>query len=270
MKNKFISKELIEKIVIYIVENCDEVTKNHFSGLYFTNMNWDFAVATCSSDGKISTNYENLINYFSKCNTSYLQKNLELIQIIMHEIGHLKHNSQRLSSGFEAKLMRLSGADYVYGVYTNRALRKINDVEFAVRYGDRKFKEFYEKNHAIIPSERLTEIRSIKDLLESLRAYPSFDNKYFVEYRHVNNLYVYEIKSGYKKLENGKYNVPLIEYFTNLGRIKELERLGIDIERRKLPGEVRNFDSITRMTYGLPIAPKDVIEINKMKIKTRR
>ena len=105
---------------------------------------------------------------------------------------------------------------------------------------------------------------------DKVKNYPGFKEKYFVEYRQTNNEYIRAIKEGYRRLDKGKYSIPIIEYFTNLGRIKDLEKLGFNLEDKKLPVETRNFDTVTRMLYGFPVKPRDVIEINKMKIMTRR
>ena len=270
LKNEFISKELIEKIVIDIVNNYDEITKKHFKSLSFEKEDWDFAIASCYSDGRITADYDEIINWFSKYDISYLQKNLDLIQCLMHEIGHLKHKSQRLSKGFEAELIKRSGADYVENVYLDRALIKTNNFNFSRRFANKKFRKFYENNYFVIPTERLAEIGSRKELLQSLDSYPGFSDNFFIEYRQSNNAYIRALKSGYRRLENGRYSIPLIEYFINLKSTIELQKLGFDIYGKKIPEEVKNYDSEVKMLYGLPIKPKDVIEINRMKILTRR
>ena len=75
---------------------------------------------------------------------------------------------------------------------------------------------------------------------------------------------------GYKKQNGKNYNIPIIEYFTSLERLQDIEKLGFNLTQKRLPSEASIFDVETKMMYGFPIKPIDVIEINKMKIRTRR
>ena len=270
MKNEFLSRELIEKIVIYIVNNSDEITKNHFKGLEFAKEEWDFAVAGCYDDGRITADYDALIEDYDNPEKSFLQNNLAIIQCLMHEIGHLKHKSHKTLDTFESKLLKYSGTSYISSLYFNRAFIKTGDMKLSGRIALKKTKNFYENNIAIIPTERIAEIGSRKELLDSLKNYPNFDNKYFNEYRYVNNAYIRSLKDGYKRVGNGKYSVPIIEYFTKLDKLCDLEKLGFNFAKRTLQKETVEFNAETKMLYGFPIKPIDIIEINKLKIKSRR
>ena len=110
----------------------------------------------------------------------------------------------------------------------------------------------------------------MENLLDSLKQYPNSEEFYFKEYKGLNNFYINGLKMAYRKLENGRYNIPIIDYFANIGRLRDIEKLGFNLDRKKTPRELETFDIETKMMYGMPITSKDVIEINKMKIKTRR
>ena len=269
-KNEFASKELLEKIVIDIVNNSDEITKNHFKGLEFVKSDWDFAVAGCYENGIITADYDALIEDYGNPQKSMLQNNLELIQCLMHEIGHLKHKSHKTLGTFESKLLKYSGASFISSIYFNRAYAKTNNIKLSGRIAVQKFRNFYENNIAIIPTERIAEIGSRKELLDSLKNYPSFDTKYFDEYKCANNTYIRSLKDGYHRLEKAKYSIPIIEYFMKLDRLCDLKKIGFDLDGRRLPEETIGFNSETKMLYGLPIKLSNVVEINKMKIKSRR
>ena len=60
LKNEIISKELIEKIVFSIIEDCDELTQNYFSDITFEDEEWNFAIASCDKDGKINISYDKI------------------------------------------------------------------------------------------------------------------------------------------------------------------------------------------------------------------
>ena len=269
-KNEFVSKELLGKIVIDIVNNSDEITKNHFKGLKFIKSDWDFAIAGCYENGVITADYDALVEEYVNVDNSFLQNNLELVQCLMHEIGHLKHKSHKTLGTFESKLLKYSGATFISSLYFNRAFAKTNNIKLSGRIAVQRFRNFYENNIAIIPTERIAEIGSRKELLDSLKNYPNFDAKYIDEYRCANNAYIRALKDGYRKLEKVKYSIPVIEYFIKLDRLCDLEKLGFDLDKRKLPKEVIGFNAETKMLYGLPIKLSDVVEINKMKIRCRR
>lgn len=269
LKKEFISKELIERIVFEVLNNCDEITQNHFAGLYFEKLDWDYALAGCYSDGRIVADYLGLLEEFAKEEYTYLQKNIDIIQYLIHEIWHLKEINKKLSHTFEGKLLMHSGVNFVANVYFNRAFFKTKDVEFANTFAAENCKKFYEDNYILIPTERIAEIGSKKDILDSLNLYPDFKLKYFDEYKEVNNSYVSKLKEGYRVLKNGKLSIPIIEYFTKLGRLRDLKKLGFDLKDKKLPKETRSFDTVTKMIYGFPIESKDIIEVDKMKIMTR-
>ena len=236
----------------------------------FVKEEWDVAVAGCYDNGRITADYDALIEDYDNPEKSFLQNNLAIIQCLMHEIGHLKHKSHKTLGTFESKLLKYSGTSYISSLYFNRAFIKTGDMKLSGRIALKKTKKFYENNIAIIPTERIAEIGSRKELLNSLKDYPDFECKYFTEYRYVNNSYIRALKDGYQRFGNGKYSVPIIEYFTKLDKLCDLEKLGFDFDKRILPKETIGFNAETKMLYGLPINPKDVIEVNKMKIKSRR
>lgn len=271
LKNEIISKELTEDILINMIEQSDEITQNYFSGLSFEREDWDFAIATCDLAGKINIDYEKAINYFSELNNkSFLEKNIEIIQFVVHEIMHLKELSKKRKENYESKIIKLGCMEYINFTYFNRAINKFSDHDFCSRYAEKKYKQFCQDNWNIIPTERIAEGESRKIILVSLDNYPNFSSNYLKEFAIANNSYINSLKNGYKILGNGKYSAPIIDYFTMLNKLQVIKKLGFDLENKKLPKEAKNFDIETKMMYGFPIKTRDMIEINKKKIMTRR
>ena len=271
LKNEYISKKLIEKIVLDIIVNCDLITQNEFGGLYFEKMEWDFAIAALKPDSTIVADYDEILDISKgEQNQTYLEKNLYILKYLMHEIEHLKEYSKKLKGDYEAKIIKFGDGAYIYDRYYLPMFSKTKKREFSENFASKKYKLFYKNNWSIIPCERIAEITSRKNLLDSLKQYPDYEKNYFKEYKRLTNFYINGLKLAYRKLESGRYNVPIIEYFTNLDRLSDIKRLGFDAESKKMRKEIKILTPQTRMMYGMPITPKDIIEINKMKIKTGR
>jgi len=270
-KNQIISKELIEKIVIDIIHKCDSMTQDIFQGLFFHKLDWNFAIAALAPNGKIIADYDEIVSLCSELDyMTYLEKNLYIIHYLLHEIEHLKEDSKLKKHNSESKILKYGSARYVYYKYYDHAIKKTNDEDKAEKYADKKYKLFYQNNWDIIPCERIAEITARKNVLDSLKNYTDYETNYFKEYKGLTKFYINGLKMGYKKLEPGKYSMPIIEYFSNLKRLSDLEKLVIELNLKTISKETISFDSERKMLYGFPIKPIDVIEINKIRVKGRR
>ena len=270
LKNEFISKNLIERVVLDVISNCDEITQNLFAGLIFGDVGLDFAIAALDGQNQIIANYEEMLEIcICDKDQTYLEKNLYILHYLMHEIEHLKEYSKKLKHNYEAEILKYGDSDYIFDRYYLQAIVKFKNGNYIERLVEKKYNLFYEKNWSLIPSERIAEVSSRKNILDSLVAYSKYAAKEFNEYAGINNFYINGVEMGYEKTLNEKYNSPIIEYFKNIGRINDLEKLGFDLERKKLPKETRDLDIMTKMMYGFPIKSSDMNEIQKMKIMTR-
>lgn len=272
LKKQFISKEFIEKIIFEVINNSDKITKKLFNKVTFEEDDWDIAFATANlATGKINIKYEYIIDYYTKCdNISFFKINLIIIQILLHEITHLKEKGKILLGNYESKIIKYGRGEYFGSVYFYRAFNKTCNTSFANRYCEKKYKLFYEQNYKLIPTERIADAVAYREILDSLKCYPNFLDLYFNEYKAIEHLYFKVLKRGYERLNSGKYSVPIIDYFKAIRRVDDLEKIGFNLETKTIPNEIKDFDLETKMMYGFPITHKEIIEFNKIKRMTRR
>lgn len=268
-KRKFISKGLLLRIAVNIIEQTNFITKSKFQEIRFVDMDWDFAGAVCDKiNGVIKIDYEKIINYEKSLCSSYLNANLEIIQIVLHEIEHLDEFFKSKQNNFQSKLINISSSEFISNMYYDKSKTLYRNQEKRINYTNKKFREFNEKNYEIIPIERIADIDSYKKLLNSLDNFPNFYNMYLKTYAFILKQYLNSLKSGYiYDEEKDKYNVPLLDYLKVINYKDSLENLDIYLKKSN---EVSNKMSIEqRMKYGLSIKNQDIKEINKQKILIR-
>lgn len=261
LKDQFISKELIEKIVLDIISNCDETTQNLFGGLYFGNVNWDCMIAVVDANNNINANYDKMLELANMENKTYLEKNLKIMSYFFHEIEHVKEEFKKENNTFESKIVKYGCDEYISYQLSMQVLQKINNEDKAIKIIDRKYEKFNEKNWGIIPCERIAEVKARKAIIDSLVKYPGYNKKFFNEYKNLTNFYIAALKMEYCKHEYSASSAPIYRFFSSLDGLKNLKYL-LSIKP--------NLSTETKMMYGFPIKPIEIIEVNKMKIKGRR
>ena len=261
LKKQFISKELIEKIVLDIISNCDETTQNIFGGLYFKEVNWDCMIAVVDEYNNINANYDKMIELAYIDNRSYLEQNLKIMCYLLHEIEHLKEVFKRENNTFESKIVKYGCDEYISYKLGVPVLEKEKDEEKSKKIIDHRYEKFNEKNWTLIPCERIAEVTARKNIVKSLVNYPGYDKNFFNEYKNLTNFYISALKLGYLKRDYSVGSAPIYRFFNSLNGLNHLKYI-MSVATKLTPEE--------KMMYGFPIKPIDVIEINKIKIKTRR
>lgn len=261
LKKQFISKELIEKIVFNIISNCDETTQNLFGGLYFKDIKWDGMIAEVDENCNINANYDKMIELADKDCRTHLEKNLEIMSYLLHEIEHLKEDLKKQDNTFESKIVNYGCNEFIYYKLKKLVLEKVKDGAKAKKIINSRYKKFNEKKWGLIPCERIAEVTARKNIVESLASYPGYDEKFFNEYKNLNNFYIDALKMEYPYREYSISSAPIYRFYNSLDELKRLKYIMSIVP--KLTVE-------EKMMYGFPIKPIDIIEINKMKIKGRR
>lgn len=262
LKNQYINKELIEEIVLDVIDNCDKLTQNLFGGIYFGKPSLDFFIAEADENNRIIANYEEMINQGNIANhQSYLERNLKIIAYLLHEIEHLKEDSKLQKNTFESDMIKLGNLEYIFEQILKKNLEKTDNYKIAEVKTLKKYEKFYEKKWSFIPIERIAEAKARETILNSITTYDGFCEKFFIEYKNLTKYYINSLKMGYELGEYGKYKSPIFNFFKSLECMSDLDYI-INISPK--------LTSQDKMMYGLPIKPVDVIEINKMKIKSRR
>ena len=127
------------------------------------------------------------------------------------------------------------------------------------------YREFTEKYYSIIPIEKIADVDSCKNILDSLKHYPNFRKEYLESYFFVLKEYLSYLKMGYEyNSDFGKYNVPFLDYLKSLNCHIKLEDIGLSL---KSSNDVKNNFSIEdRMKFGLSITHEDTKELSRQKI----
>lgn len=277
-KDEFISKELIEKIINFRVEQEDKVTKEKFSGVIFGKTNWSGNImCTCDmNSGNIFVDYEKIMSEYIKVNKiNMLQKNARIISYLFHEVNHLKEDSIISLLNFESLLISYSGFEVFYPLVETKIKHfryLINDCLYKKIF-EYKQDKLYLKIYDKIPSERIANIRSYKETFEVFNNYPNFKEKYIDDLEYINEIYRNQYYLGYDNYnKQGKYyKGPLLDYLKFIKMFNLLEELDFYCEdiKRFIEKTSKEFTLEERMLYGLPVTLKETEELNKKLILTK-
>lgn len=274
LNEEFITLDLLKRIIKNIIDKCSYSTKTQFNGIVFFEENKESKRTNASYDGYnklIKIYYLSMIKnciYFNKFNI--FQTNLYMLQAILHEIEHLKQDTDEEIDDFTKKLNKYSSQEFIYVLLLNKfnEFRKNKeDSTIVTNYIIKKTRKFYHKNWELIPKEKLAETNSAKILLDSINVQYNFKLRNPKEYEFILQSYFYSLKMGYKynKKEN-IYNCPLIQY------LNKLDKIGSNVlTEDSIMQEIKNMENCSlehRMKYGLPIE-NDELEKMKQKIFTK-
>ena len=275
---EFISKELIEKIINYRVEQDDKTTKNKFNGVIFGETNWSGDIM-CSCDidsGNIFVDYEKIMSeYIKVTKINMLQKNARIISYLFHEVNHLKEDSIISLLNFESLLISYSSFEVFYSLVETKIkyLRHlINDCLYK-KILEVKQDNLYLKIYDKIPSERIANIRSYKETFEIFNNYPNFKEKHLETLKYINEIYRDQYYLGYDNY-NKKckyYNGSLLDYLKIIKMTELLDDFDFYSPEPKifLKKCSKEFDIEERMLYGLPVTLEETDELDKKLILTK-
>ena len=202
-KGKYIDKKILQRVFEEIFVDVDDYTKKNFNKLEFVNIDRKTeTLGICYADeGIIQIDLiENYIYENRQKNINMFIKNLKIINKLFHELEHLKQPYKITKNNFESELLKSS-----------------------IIYDEKLYDDLYN----CIPSEKIAFANSWKLLLNNLLNYPSFDSKYFDEYKFVNNEYIRNLKLGYIFDEfYEEYNVPLFTYLKKTEQLDVLKKVG--------------------------------------------
>lgn len=272
---KFISKGLLLRIVVNVIENSNDVTKSKFQDFRCGELGWDFAVAAGDKEnGIVYLNYDKALHLEKNKHVfSYLKSNLNIIQIILHEIEHLNELYKIEKNNFESKFIIKSVSDLISEKCFEIGKNLFDNRDEAIYYRNMRYRMFYEKYWDIIPTEKIAELDSYEKLIRSLDKYPNFYNNHPKIYEYFVEEYINSLKLGYNsKEEIEKYNIPLIDYLSALKTINcrlYLEDFGVSLKTKTSSG---NIPLEKRMRYGLPVTKQEIeeLDINKILLKSTK
>lgn len=249
-KEKYLDKEMLEKFFWNLYDDLDDYTQSNFTDLRFEKISKQKDCrGTCSPfEGVITIDLDAIYaeekEYYEKQKLSFLTQNLNILYTLIHEVEHLKEPSKIYKNTLEGNLLKYSQID------NTKLQLSIYDCD---------------------PSEKIAFVDSYLKFLKLLKAHPDFCDKYFNEYKYINNKLIQFTKMGYYYDEfMEKYNVPLVDFLRETNQLDALKVLfKIKKSNSNTNSKLSRLDIITRMKCGLAITKEHVEEINKKKILTK-
>ena len=271
-KDKFVSKELIEKIIYDIVD--EECRLNQ---VIFGDTSWGGDVK-CSCDincRNILVNYESINKDYNSSKKKPLQKNLILLSYLFHEVQHLKEDSIIKLLNFESLLISYSSFDVFFQLAESKLkhMRCLIGEDLYKKIVEKKQDQLYLKIYYKIPGERIANIRAYKQVFETIYNYPGFEEKYIDDFKFINNLYKDQYYLGYDNYnKKGKYyKGPLLDYLKFIKMTELLDTFDFysPVPKIFLKKCSKEFDIEERMLYGLPVTLEETDELDKKLILTK-
>ena len=244
-QNKLLDKIMIRKIVKEVISNCDRDTRLKFRHVRFKESD-EFCAKANPWNKKFSislkTTYKEVNNYES---ISTLEKNLHILAIILHEAEHLKEIDKMRRNKVEGKLIRLS--DYEIDGYMD------NGLNYDIYYKD--------------PSEKIAFAMSYKNLIELLNNYPNFKEKYKKEYINIKSTYIEHLMYGYELKKNSSYNVPLIDFSSNINDKLVNKKVRLRLIRNRNILKMKKMSLEEQFMYGLPVNKRKIKRLERTKYR---
>ncbi len=256
---KIIPPDLLIKIIESVIDGCSNTTKEQFNGIKMIKENKkeekNNAIYDCGRK-EIKIYYLNIVRnglFFEKYNI--FETNLYMLQSILHEIEHLKSDTDLSISDFEKKLFNYSLPTFIQSLLQNNLndhLKKYENSTLIKVYFVLKTNIFYNQNYSLLPCEKLAEANSRKILLDSVDEYHNFKINNPNEYKFILKTYYFSLLMGYKyNKKQNEYNVPLLQYLEKLNKIDTKGLLD-----NTILDEIKNVENYSledRMKYGLQI-----------------
>ena len=269
LKGEIIDQDLLIKIIENIIDGCSDETRRQFNGIdIFDEYKKEKRTnAEYIDDYKIiRIFYLNIIkNGMLFLNLDVFETNLYMIQVVLHEVEHLKNDTIILNDDLEGKLLKICSAKYIWELLEDnlsKFLYKHKNFALVKEHISRKYNSFVEKTWEICPDEKLAEVNSNKILLECVNNYHKFKSNNPKVYDFIIRKYFYSLLMGYNKTLEGKYSFPpLIKYLNILEEIDIYKKTDSTIWDDIIKSDIYTIED--RLKYGLPAQNESIKQLKK-------
>lgn len=269
LKGEIIDQDLLIKIIENIIDECSPETRRQFNGIEIFDeykkekrTNADYV-----SDYKIiRIFYLNIIkNGMLFYNFDVFETNLYMIQVVLHEVEHLKNDTTELNDDFESKLIKICSSKYIWQLLEDnlsKFLYKYKNFSLVKDHISKKYNSFVEKTWEICPDEKLAEVNSNKILLESINNYHKFKIDNPKVYDFIVKKYFYSLLMGYNEKLIGEYSFPpLLKYLNILDEIDVYKRTDSTIWNDIMKPDLYIMED--RLKYGLLVDNESIKQLKK-------
>ena len=262
-KGKILDKKIILKIVSKLLSSLDDNTASKFNGVLFSDkkhIDKKSYAGFNKRDGKI-------ILYLDEINRrnfkTILDKNLIILESLMHEFKHLEEEYKLSKQDFESLIIAASNNEVIYDSLFHKNGLNIDKV-LPNRIKELLFIKYYFKIYNLIPTESIADIEANSNLLKSLDKYPKFSKAHTFEYDSLKERLFDSYFMGYKYSSDG-YNIPLVDYFRIVDNVDTLKIFNFygDSKLNFMNKARKIFKLEDRFKYGLPIDDEDKKQLSK-------
>lgn len=259
-QEKLINENLIEEVALYIINQADSGTQNNFNGIDFSYRLKGQQLAYFDNETKvIGFDLQKIYLYLSNFLSSKLYSNLSILQILLHELEHVKEKSKLLENSLESKLINYSSLENIYkecALKFHFDLENKNDIKkFLI-----KVNKYYLSIWETIPNERLAEINSSKNLLYSIYNYPKFKTEYSDAFDFFNEYYQKSCYMGYS-LKNMRS--PIFTYISKIKKALKEENKYLEVLNYINYAKKGDYTLEEKLMYGLPVFKQKIKESKK-------
>ena len=269
-KEKIISKGLINRIALSLVEELDPLTKSKFQEFSFAENLWNNPTVYASCDkneGIIYYCYEHALQsaiiLLNEKNT-HLYSNFTILQYLIHELEHLKEDYKKQQNETERKLIINSSHELVIEMlidkYFPNVLKKYKDKIVLQNLLFHMYQKFYLPIWNICPDEKIADSDAYKIIVDSINNYPNFKNDFKEDYDDIIISYISSLLTGYRKNNyTQKFNIPLQKYIEKIKKIDICSKM--DYTMKDIINNSDCYSEEEKMKYGLPIVSEDISKV---------
>ena len=255
---KIIDEKILRKFVYSEVDKLDAVSKALFKDIYIHDMDCFLASFDITS-GIIEIN-EELLKSDNSDIGNYLDYNLYIMFLILHEMEHLKENYKLTLNNIESELLKYTDLESIYKNF------HFKQASCGLVYNKRKLVyEKYLKSHKFNPSERMADINAMENIIYSLEEYPNFLYEFYDTYLKFYNYVIDFYCTGYK-IKNGAMSVPLYNYFMEMDQSLALQKFQKYLKLSSSENDTLN-KILDKMKYGFAINKSELNKVKSLKIK---
>lgn len=264
-KKQYIDKSLIERVLIDVINNEDDITRQCFNGIVFKDIMCKSILCHFSpSKGIITVDYKKLLSLFdshsNELNKSHILKNnIEILQFALHEVQHLKEKSKLSKDNIESILIDLSSTKIFKIMSEDRIkiFKKILSEKTFNSIADKAYGKVYIKLYELIPGERIAQIDSYKLIVNSIRNFPEFENCYKKVFDDIFLQYFTQYFLGYKR-KGDKFNIPVLEYLNKINCIDSVDKDLIYSKLSEKAFSEKNISAEEKMKYGFQVTSNEI------------
>ncbi|HOB26396.1 MAG TPA: hypothetical protein PKG93_04555 [Bacilli bacterium] len=223
----------------------------------------------------------NYDKFRAKFNGDYFYTNAYMVFILLHELEHVQEREKIVNmDGLKRLEYFVSGFDFLYKISEQDMKSEYNFAKFYAhkylfmkKYSQdliNRGNDKYMSNYMVCPNERFAEMNSSQKIYDTFKDDGYVKDKYYQGFNKIKAYNKLIPLMGYK-YSDGKVSIPIVDYFTGIGRSNLLDRVDdYSPEYDEFLGDSSKRYSLgERLDLGLPISSNEYNSVLKGKVRLR-